>query len=399
MLFKRKRRVQPNYEQREYSDQAYASIEEEEQKAPEATMTTLLRREVVSYCEQMLDLSQEIEDTRAEYHLVTSYLKDIQILEEMSEEERQPIAETAKKILSLNRSREEFLNADKKLSDSQYAMMEKEADQIPAAIKRLENNETYLNTINRDLHYLEGEKVEWDIVRQECTREQKLLRSMALLVSVMSVSGALVLWVLSFFVKMDMRLPIMAVLFIAALLGSYILLKYQDCSNEIKRSYTNRNHAITLENHIKIKYVNMKNAVDYTCDKYQVANSKQFHYVYEKYLEATKDQERFRQMNEELDYYEAQLSRQLQSHWLKDVSGWENYAKALVYKKDMAELKNQLLSRRTKLRYRLEYNIDAIHEMMKNVERNLGQMGDSRKQIEEILRKIEAINKNVFSPQ
>ena len=35
-----------------------------------------------------------------------------------------------------------FLNADKKLSDSQYAMMEKEADQIPAAIKRLENNET-----------------------------------------------------------------------------------------------------------------------------------------------------------------------------------------------------------------------------------------------------------------
>ena len=161
----------------------------------------------------------------------------------------------------------------------------------------------------------------------------------------------------------------------------------------------NRNHAIALENHIKIKYVNMKNAVDYTCDKYQVANSKQFHYVYEKYLEATKDQERFRQMNEELDFYEAQLSRQLQSHWLKDVSGWENYAKALVYKKDMAELKNQLLSRRTKLRYRLEYNIDAIHEMMKNVERNLGQMGDSRQQIEEILRKIEAINKNVFSPQ
>ena len=130
MLFKRKRRVHPNYERKEYADQAYASIEEEEQKAPEATMTTLLRREVVSYCEQMLDLSQEIEDTRAEYHLVTSYLKDIQILEEMSDEERQPISETAKKILSLNRSREEFLNADKKLSDSQYAMMEKEADQI-----------------------------------------------------------------------------------------------------------------------------------------------------------------------------------------------------------------------------------------------------------------------------
>lgn len=396
MLFRRKRRIQQNYEQKEYSNQAYASIGEEEHKAPEATMSTLLRREVVSYCEQMLDLSQEIEDTRTEYHLVSSYLKDIQILEEMSEEERRPITETAEKILALNRTREEFLNADKKLSDSQFAQLEKEADQIPSVIKRLENNETYLNTINKDLHYLEGEKVEWDIVRQECIREQKMLRSMALVLLVLCAGCVIALWGVAVFLEVNMQLPMLGLLFVAALLGSYILLKYQDCAKEIGRSYTNHNHAISLENHIKIKYVNMKNAVDYTCEKYQVANSKQFHYIYERYIEVAKDQERFKQMNEELEYYEKELSRLLQAHWLKDASGWENYAKALVYKKDFAELKNQLTSRRTKLRYRLEYNIDAIHEMMKNVERHLGEMGDSRPQIEEILHKIEDINKNIF---
>lgn len=396
MIFRRKRKIQQNYEQKEYSQQAYASIREEERKVPEATMATLLRREVVSYCEQMLDLSQEIEDARAEFHLVSSYLKDIQILEEMSDEERRPITETAEKILALNRSREEFLNADKKLSDSQYAQLEKAADEIPAIIKRLENNETYLNTINSDLHYLEGEKVEWDIVRQECIREQKVLRILASVLLVLSAGSLITLWVLGRVMEIDMQLPIICVLFVAALLGSYIMLKYQDCTKEIGRSYTNHNHAVSLENHIKIKYVNMKNAVDYTCEKYQVTNSKQFHYIYEKYIEATKDQERFHQMNEELDFYEQELSRLLQAHWLKDASGWENYAKALVYKKDLAELKNQLFSRQTKLRYRLEYNIDAIHEMMGNVERHLDEMGDNKPQIEAILRKIGEINKNVL---
>ena len=44
-----------------------------------------------------------------------------------------------------------------------YAQMQQLEDEIPRAIKRLEKNESSLDVINKDLRYLEGEKVQFDI--------------------------------------------------------------------------------------------------------------------------------------------------------------------------------------------------------------------------------------------
>ncbi len=58
---------------------------------------------------------------------------------------------------------------------------------------------------------------------------------------------------------------------------------------------------------MKIKYVSIKNAVDYTYEKYHVKNSKEFVYNYEQYLLAVKDKERFRRTNEDLEYNSKKL--------------------------------------------------------------------------------------------
>lgn len=392
-----KKRIQRNIDFFENRYNSYAPIvENSDYEEPQHGVTpTLIRHEVVSYCEQMLEVSKEIDDTRAEYRMVTSFLNDIQIIEQLSTKDREAIVVTAEKITQLNKAREDFLNADRELTENQFAQMKKEEDSIPGVVKRLEENESHLATIKRDLHYLEGEKVEWEIVRKECLREQKLLRTMAVVLFVVFATAMAALFYAGIAMEISVRLPILITILVSALMGTYILFKYQDCTKEIEQSMANRNRAITLENHIKIKYVNMKNAVDYACDKYHITNSKQLTYMYERYQDSVREQMHFQQMNEELTYYEGQLARQLKAHWLKDPKGWTNYVNALTSKKELALLKNDLMSRRKKLKYRLEYNIDAIREMKKNVERNLDELGEIRPQIEEILHRIEAISRNV----
>ena len=66
-------------------------------------------------------------------------------------------------ILTLEKTRSDFLKTKNRISDSQYAQMQQLEDEIPRAIKRLEKNESSLDVINKDLRYLEGEKVQFDI--------------------------------------------------------------------------------------------------------------------------------------------------------------------------------------------------------------------------------------------
>ena len=55
-------------------------------------------------------------------------------------------------------------------------------------------------------------------------------------------------------------------------------------------------------NKVKIKYVNMTNAVDYACEKYHVRNGKELEYIWECYMDAVK-QKKFEQNSDDIDYF------------------------------------------------------------------------------------------------
>ena len=52
-------------------------------------------------CEQMIEAAKALEDTKSEYKVVTSYLNDIQLLEDMSDEEMAEIRRAAENVVSL----------------------------------------------------------------------------------------------------------------------------------------------------------------------------------------------------------------------------------------------------------------------------------------------------------
>lgn len=366
-------------------------------EAPEApTDSMAVRRLVVTDCEQMLDISREIEDARVEYEQVTKDLNDLNQIQELSGSGRKKVMEIATNVVNLRKSKDDFYKTDHKISDSQFTIMQQAEPEISTIMKRFETNEAYLDTINRDLHYLEGEKMEWDIVRQECIREQTFLRRASVVLLIAFVAAIAAIFGVGQYFRLNVQLEFMAALFIAALFGAVILIRFQDDAREIRRCEVNRNYAITLENKVKIKYVNTKNAVDYTCAKYQVQNSKEMAYIYEAYLSYLKEQDRLRQMNEDMTYYENQLLLLLEKFQVQDADSWVSNADALLDEKKQEEMKKALLLRRRKLRNRIEYNLDAIKKLRQSVEANLGGLDpEDQEQIQKVVDKIRKVNQDL----
>ena len=144
---------------------------------------------------------------------------------------------------------------------------------------------------------------------------------------------------------------------------------------------------------MKFKYVNIKNAVDYTCERFHVNNSLELTYNYEQYIEACKEREKFKQTNEDLEYFNGRLVRILQGLHLYDARIWLNYANAVIDPREMVEVKHDLFSRRQKLRSRIEYNLNAIEDMKQEVEKYIDKMGSKTEQVRTILMKVDEINR------
>ena len=354
----------------------------------------IMRNHVVSLCEQMIEICRELDDVRHEYDQVTAYLKDIQMVEELDGNMRKQLDEVATQISKLINVRADLLNAEHKISDEVFNQMEEKEAEIPDVIRRLKGNEADLETIKRDLNLLASEKVEWSVLKQEREDELKHLRRLSYLLLFTFGGITVIVVLLSMLFKWDM-LPIFVVAFLASLAAAYVILHMQECHKDIKQSEVNQNYIISLENRIKIKYVNAKNAVDFTCKRFHVKSSKELTFNYEQYIEICKERERFKQTNEDLDYYKNRLVRLLRGLNLYDARMWLNYANAIIDKNEMVELKHEYFQRRQFLRKRIDYNVNAITELRTETNLYVDKLGDKANQVRAIVNKVEELNRGL----
>ena len=353
-----------------------------------------IKNHVVNLCEQMIDISRELDDVRHEYEQVTAYLNDIQIVEGLEGPQKKEVEEVATQLSKLVTARNDYLNAEQKISDETFNQMEEMEAELPSIIRRLKVNEADLEAVKHDLNYLASEKVEWSVVRHE--REEELAQLRKLSTMLLLSFGGLAILVLLLSMTFDWELlPITIVALFATLAAAYVILRMQECHKDIKQSDVNQNYIISLENRIKIKYVNAKNAVDYTCNRFHVRNSKELTYNYEQYIEICKEREKFKQTNEELEYFKNRLVRIMRNLNLYDARVWLNYANAIIDKHEMVELKHELFSRRQFLRSRIDYNLAAISDMKVDVDLYVDKLGDKSDNIRTIVTKVEELNKGL----
>lgn len=374
-------------------------VELEEQKQQNAAASSGKKRKnvkrvdqyVVERLEQIIEITRDIEDTKDEYRKVTSYLNDIKVLEGLPEEEKKKIQETAASVMQLNTARTEFLNASKKLSDARFAQFEQEESEIPAAIKRLHSNEMYRDTVEKDMKYVEREKSEWVLRKEYLGHQQIRLKNLLYILIGIAVTTAIILVILQFALKVDCYYAWMILVFVTAVAVCVVYIRIQDDGMEITAAERNLNRSIVLMNKVKIRYVNIVNAVDYACEKYHVQNAEELNRYWEYYMEAVKEREKFQRANEDLEYFNGRLIRQLSNYELHDSKVWLTQANALVDPKEMVEIKHVLVNRRQKLREHMEYNLKAIRGLRNDVGRFVNRVGDMQTQVEEILASVDRL--------
>lgn len=349
---------------------------------------------VVERLEQIIEVAKEIEDEKSEYRMVTAYLNDIQLLEDMPEDEHKKIVEIAANVVQLNSARTEFLNSSKKLSDAQFTQLERLEEEIPTAIKRLSANEVYRDTLMKDMKYLEREKTEWALRKDYLVHHVNKLKYLLYIMLGVSATAAVIIGLLQLVLELDMFYGWMAWVFVTAVVICVIYLRMQSDREEISAADRCQNRAITLLNKVKLKYVNIANAIEYTCEKYHVESASELNQQWEYYLEAVKEREKYERTSEDLDYFKGRLVRALAQYKFYDAQVWVVQAVALVNPKEMVEVKHGLVSRRQKLRSRIEYNMQIVKEQKEEAEKLLDKVGDMRPQVEQILLAIDKLSEN-----
>ncbi len=160
---------------------------------------------------------------------------------------------------------------------------------------------------------------------------------------------------------------------------------------DIKRSQANINRAITLLNKISFKYVNVTNAVDYACEKYHAKNSYELNYIWEQYMEELRERDKYQKTNDELEYFNDKLVMLLQQYRLYDAKVWIYQAQALLDKKEMVEVKHELIVRRQKLRATLESQIANIRKAQADIVKIVKERPGDEKEIKNILKSVDEI--------
>ena len=348
-----------------------------------------VQKYIIDCCGQIAEAGKELEEEQAEYRIITDYLNDIELLENLPDEEMTEIRSVAESIENLNHLRDKYKNSEKKISDAQFVQMQREEELIPNAIKRLRDNETYQDAVKKDMNYLEGEKTEWHYNKFELIRQQKLLKNLSFILFALFLVSVVVLLVLQTGFYEDISYIWTIVIFMAAVSGFLILMKMSSNQTEIKQSEVNMNYAIVLLNKVKFKYVNVTNAVEYAREKYNVKNAYEFNYLWEQYLNEVREREKFRQTNEDLEYFNGKLVRLLNRYRMYDARVWVNQSSALIDKKEMVEVKHNLIVRRQKLRARMEYNAQNIRERKTELDETLRKEKINTPEIRQIIKSIE----------
>lgn len=205
-----------------------------------------------------------------------------------------------------------------------------------------------------------------------------------------AATAAVLLLVLAIGFSYELRYAWMGVIAASLFGAAYIVLRLESSRRDMQQAEVNINYAITLLNKVKIKYVNITNAVDYVHEKYHVRDSREFEYQWDLYQEAMREQEKYRKTNEDLNYYYEKLVRLLRKCKLYDSRVWIEQPQALVEQKEMVEIKHNLLVRRQKLRSRIAYNLDIVKKERQEIDR---MMKNYRKNDPALLSLINSIDK------
>lgn len=344
----------------DYEDTDWEDSEEEEQ-GPIDFDNKEVRDSYVKNClEKMGEATKELENLTFEYNMVTSYLKDMEEIEALPEEEAEELKSCAKKVELLQNSRDDYMGRKRRMSDERFRQIERMLDEIEEGCSKIKEAEEYQELVKKDLSRLEGEKHAYLYRKNELMSAIADTRGMAIIcVTALGLCFALLL-ALQFLLEMDTKAGYLVTAGVAALAITLIYVKHSEAKKDLKRVELSINKIILLQNKVKIRYVNNKNLLDYLYLKYDVSSAEELEKAWNLYFQEKEEREKCKRAELDLDYNQQELLRILRRYQITDPAVWLHQTEAILDHKEMVEIRHGLIIRRQSLRRRMDYNKEVV---------------------------------------
>jgi len=350
-----------------------------------------LEHYILDSCEQIIASTKAMERQKMEYRIVTRYLNDIKAIENLPKEKAKELRNTASRICELENNLVNARAIQRNITDEQYEVISDDEADMPEIINRFASDEIYQAKLKRNLAYLEGEKSRWEIEREELQGQIKLFRKMAVAILASFMTLLILLLAMYNAAQTDISIWVFIVLFICAVSGFIVFVRQNTIARDNKVAIVHLNQAISMLNVERMKYVNVTNSVEYSKDRYFVKSSAELQYVWEQYQDKLRDQQRYIQNNEDLEFYNSKLERLLGEIGLADDKIWLNQVNALVDRQDMSECRHRLVMRRKKIRDRLDDHRRIVQEERDEIDRLMINHEHYLPEIQEIIKSVDKL--------
>lgn len=369
-------------ERREEMPEERVTLEKEN---VDLTNKTLRMDYIQRLYEGIKEAKRQCEGVKSEYGQVTSHLKDIQLMDQAPDEEKEVLMETAGTIVELTREREDLKRKKYKFNDAQKLAMENFEKKAAADLANLKGYEEYQIKIKHDMRQLDSEKRLLLTDKRDIVKRQSTLRLVSKVLGFLLAMFGILLLTISLVFQTDIRVPFIATAAFAFVVALIIVIESRKNRTDMVITERKCNRAISLANRVKIKYVNNTRTIDYMCSKYKVRNATELEFVYDQYRKAKREWARQREDAFLLNEKNEILIHELGKLGVKDKEIWFNQAIALVEPREMVEVRHSLNERRQKLREQIDYNNGIMQDFIKELERIRNKKPEYAQEIEELI--------------
>lgn len=320
------------------------------------------------YCEMMSVASKDVEAQKIEYQAVTERLSDLDELDKLPAYDKNKVRVCAKKLIQIEEEGHGYVRPNTKITEEQYKKMEQLSEDVPRIVKKMKEDEDYQMTVRRDLNLLEGEKGALAYVRKEERAKAHNAKSLAVMVVFLAIMAWVLLFVINKVIRFDIQLAGVVVAAIFAVAMTAICVNFQNAQAAIAKANRKLNRTIQLQNTVKIKYVNITNVLDYNYSKYNVLNSYELGYLWEKYNEEKAARARDTAMTEKLEQARADLYQILKKYRVTDPSVWVYQPGVLVHDAEERDIRKSLTTQRQKLKKGIDFEVFNLEAAQKEMQ-------------------------------
>lgn len=344
---------------------------------------------ILDSCEQIIATTKVIEKEKKEYNIYNNYLMDVSKITDRSDKWHEILREVITKMRDAERAKDNYVNVTHRLSDEQFALMERNEQFVVDDINQMKEAEIRQSKVRRDMQMLEATKSEHEIDRENVSRTRKNLKTAMILVFIGGMSLCILFMLLHYSLHVDMTFAFLALFLAIVLFMLYIFYTNSSLVRSNRTALVGLNRTISLLNVVRMKYANVTGSIRFIQHKYHVTSAHELEWMWESYMEEIRIRKKNEQDNEDYKYFYGRLIKMLKDLDLYDRKMWMDQLDALMDPVQMEKVKTKLSKERNIVKTSIEENTRIVSSERDEVSRLMREHDYYPAEIVEIISKVD----------